>query len=158
MSEPESMRSILERPISQLQTLSQALFSALSTGHVTEPPIAALAACDAELAEAMRLTRIHLLKQKRIEQLMDEVYELDAQLIEVVETLARGQRELQAVIEEGEERISSADKAKNSEVSYGTRRLCLTYLPRSCGFLPATNCVRVKASRFLLRSSECSDG
>jgi mediator of RNA polymerase II transcription subunit 4 len=152
------MRSMLERPISQLQTLSQALFSALSTGHLAEPPIAALAACDAELAEATRLTRIHLLKQKRIEQLMDEVYELDAQLIEVVETLATGQRELQAVIEEGEERISSADKARKGEHSYTTRRLCLTCLPRSRGFLPATNRIRVKASRFHLRSSECSDG
>lgn len=58
------------------------------------------------------------MKQKRIEQLMDEVYELDAQLIEVVETLATGQRELQAIIEEGEERVASADKAKNAAVSY----------------------------------------
>lgn len=115
MAEPESMRSMLEQPISQLQTLSQALFTALSSGHVPEPPIAALAACDASLAEAMRLTRIHLMKQKRIEQLMDEVYELDAQLIEVVETLATGQRDLQAIIEEGEERIASADKAKKGK-------------------------------------------
>jgi len=115
MAEPESMRTMLERPISQLQTLSQALFSALSSGHLPDPPIAALAACDANLAEATRLARIHLLKQKRIDQLMDEVFELDAQLVEIVETLATGQRELQAIIEEGEERIESARKAQKCE-------------------------------------------
>lgn len=116
MAEPESMRSMLERPISQLQSLSQALFSALSSGHVPDPPIAALAACDASLAEATRLARIHLLKQKRIEQLMDEVYELDAQLVEIVETLATGQRELQAIIEEGEERIESAKNSQKCKI------------------------------------------
>jgi mediator of RNA polymerase II transcription subunit 4 len=112
MSSSDSMRKILEAPISQLQTISNALFSALSSGHTSDPPIATLATCDANLAEAMRLTRIHLLKQKRIEQLMDEVYELDAQLVEIVESLSTGQRELQAIIEEGEERIATAEKAQ----------------------------------------------
>ncbi|PVF96452.1 hypothetical protein CPB86DRAFT_816328 [Serendipita vermifera] len=120
MSSSDSMRKILETPISQLQTISNALFSALSTGHTSDPPIAALAACDASLAEAMKLTRTHLLKQKRIEQLMDEVYELDAQLVEIVESLSTGQRELQAIIEEGEERIATAERAQKSAVPYSS--------------------------------------
>ena len=158
MAEPESMRSILQRPISQLQSLSQALFSALSTGHVPDPPIAALVACDAELAEAMRLTRIHLLKQKRIEQLMDEVYELDTQLIEVVETLATGQRELQAMIEEGEARIASAEKARKGEYRlWGPNDVCLTPSRRS-SFLPTTDLIRGKASRIYICTTKCSDG
>lgn len=111
MAQQESMREMLEKPISQLQALSQTLFTALNSGQLPDPPVAALAACDANLAEAMRLVRIHLLKQKQIEQLMDEVCDLDAQLVEIVETLSKGQRELQAIINEGEERIEASEKA-----------------------------------------------
>lgn len=130
MAEAESIRSMLERPINQLQALSQALFSALSSGHLPDPPIADLAACDASLAEATRLARIHLLKQKRIEQLMDEVHELDAQLVEIVETLASGQRELRAIIEEGDERIKLAEKAQKcgSWTSYSRSLLIFSHL------------------------------
>ncbi|KAG8856096.1 hypothetical protein FRB91_001270 [Serendipita sp. 411] len=113
MADRESMRELLERPISQLQSLSVALFTALASGTTPDPPIADLAACDASLAEALRIARTHTLKQKRIEQLMDEINELDAQLIDIVETLATGQRELQAIIEEGEERVDASDKAKS---------------------------------------------
>ncbi|KAG8795444.1 hypothetical protein FRC17_008136 [Serendipita sp. 399] len=135
MTERDSMREMLERPISQLQTLSISLFSALANGTTPDPPIADLAACDATLAEALRVARKHILKQKRIEQLMDEINELDAQLIEIVETLATGQRELQAIIEEGEERIAASDKSKKSAttysllVSYGARLADFTSAP-----------------------------
>ncbi|CAG7848706.1 SubName: Full=Uncharacterized protein {ECO:0000313/EMBL:CCA69071.1} [Serendipita indica DSM 11827] len=118
MSEPESMRNMLERPISQLEALAHGLFTSLASGNTPEPPIAELAACDANLAEALQLARIHLLKQKQIEQLMDEIHELDRQLVDIVETLATGQRDLQAIIEEGEERIASADKAEKMAVEY----------------------------------------
>ncbi|KAG8806267.1 hypothetical protein FRC18_006217 [Serendipita sp. 400] len=135
MADRESMRELLERPISQLQSLSVALFTALASGTTPDPPIADLAACDASLAEALRIARTHTLKQKRIEQLMDEINELDAQLIDIVETLATGQRELQAIIEEGEEKVDASDKAKSSAatysllVSYGARLADFTSAP-----------------------------
>lgn len=159
MAQQESMRDMLEKPISQLQALSQSMFSAMSSGQLPDPPIAALAACDASLAEAMRLVRIHLLKQKQIEQLMDEVCELDSQLVEVVDGLSKGQRELQAIIDEGEDRITSAEKA--------TGRMCISsrfysdpltpfFFRSSSIFL--NHLIWFEAGRLYLCSSKCSYG
>lgn len=112
------MRDTLLRPVNQLQSLARALFETLSSSQTPpDPPVAALAACDEQLAEALRKSRTHLLKQRRIEALLAEVHELDVQLLEIIETLGHGQKELAAVIEEGEERVRAADAATKCSCS-----------------------------------------
>jgi mediator of RNA polymerase II transcription subunit 4 len=114
----EPMRDTLLRPVNQLQSLAQALFETLSSSQTPpDPPIAALAACDEQLAEALRKSRTHLLKQRRIEALLAEVHELDVQLLEVIEALGQGQKELAAIIEEGEERVRAGDEATKCSCS-----------------------------------------
>ncbi len=118
----EPMRDTLLRPVNQLQSLARALFETLSSSQTPpDPPVAALAACDEQLAEALRKSRIHLLKQRRIEALLAEVHELDVQLLEIIETLGHGQNELAAIIEEGEERVRAADAATKCSYSSITK-------------------------------------
>ena len=112
------MRDTLSRPVNQLQSLARALFETLSSSqNPPDPPVAALAACDEQLAEALRKSRIHLLKQRRIEALLAEVHELDLQLLEIIETLGHGQKELAAIIEEGEEHVKAAGAATQCSYS-----------------------------------------
>ena len=116
------MRDTLLRPVNQLQSLARALFETLSSSQTPpDPPVAALAVCDEQLAEALRKSRIHLLKQRRIEALLAEVHELDVQLLEIIETLGHGQNELAAIIEEGEERVGAADAATKCSCSSITK-------------------------------------
>lgn len=111
-TDDEPMRDTLLRPVNQLQSLARALFETLSSAQTPpDPPVAALAACDEQLAEALRKSRMHLLKQRRIETLLAEVHELDVQLLEIIENLGHGQKELAAIIEEGQERVKAADEA-----------------------------------------------
>jgi len=118
----EPMRDTLLRPVNQLQSLARALFETLSSSQTPpDPPVAALAACDEQLAEALRKSRIHLLKQRRIEALLAEVHELDVQLLEIIETLGHGQTELAAIIEEGEERVRASDAATKCSCSSITK-------------------------------------
>ena len=60
----------------------------------------------------MQVARTHQVKQRRIEQLKDEVLDLDRRWREIVRALDEGRRELDAIVREGEERIKAIDEAK----------------------------------------------
>jgi mediator of RNA polymerase II transcription subunit 4 len=133
----EPMRDTLLRPVNQLQSLARALFETLSSSQTPpDPPVGALAACDEQLAEALRKSRIHLLKQRRIEALLAEVHDLDVQLLEIVETLGHGQKELAAVIEEGGERVRAADEATKCPCSQFQSLLGVSPVPQRLSHIP----------------------
>ena len=67
---------------------------------------------DAQLAGAVHVARAHQVKQRRIEQLKDEVLDLDRRWRDIVRTLDEGRRELDAMVREGEERIKAIEEAK----------------------------------------------
>lgn len=158
MSTQESMREQLERPIAQLESLSQMLFSALASNQVPpDPPIEELAACDIMLAEGMRSARIHLLKQQKIDSLMDEVYELEAQLVEIVEYLAKGQRELQAIMEEGRDRLTAAEIATRGVHNFKPNHPIFLELYSWCA-IQFSCFIRHETRRLYVCSSKCTHG
>ncbi|OSD04771.1 hypothetical protein PYCCODRAFT_1363299 [Trametes coccinea BRFM310] len=115
------MTEILLEPLSRLQTLSHTLFLSLGPPQNRPPPppsVSELLAVDAQLAAAARLAQTHQVKQRRIEQLKEEVLELDRRWREVVGTLDEGRRELDAIIREGEERIKAIEEAKAAAIPY----------------------------------------
>ena len=58
------------------------------------------------------------MNQRRIEALQAEVFDLDTKLHEIWAELENGKRELQKVIEEGEERIEAIKRAKEGELTH----------------------------------------
>ncbi|KAK0202786.1 vitamin-D-receptor interacting mediator subunit 4-domain-containing protein [Desarmillaria ectypa] len=110
------MSSILLAPLTDLQTLSQALFISLSP--VTKPPppppppVSAFLSCDQALASAVNTAHSHQIRQRKIEALKNEILELDARWREICMELEREKRELEAMIEEGEERVHAIENAK----------------------------------------------
>lgn len=114
MSE-SSMSEALLGPLNELQTLSQTLFLSLSpiqSKPPPPPPLSAFLACDEALSSAVNLAHTHQLKQRKIEALKDEILELDRRWREICTELEAGKRELEEMIEEGEERIKSIEQAK----------------------------------------------
>lgn len=117
-----STTEILLEPLDQLQRLSQNLFFSLSSiqgKRPPAPPLEAFLEVDASLAATVQLTREHQINQRRIEELKAEVLLLDSNLHVVWSDLEQGKRELEDIIQEGDERIAAIAKAKE-----GT--LCLT--------------------------------
>ncbi|KAJ8474443.1 hypothetical protein ONZ51_g7210 [Trametes cubensis] len=117
----QSMSEILLEPLGRLQTLSQTLFQSLGPPQSRPPPppsVSDLLAVDAQLATAVRLAQTHQVKQRRIEQLKEEVLELDRRWRDIVRTLDEGRRELDALIREGEERIKAIEEAKAAAIPY----------------------------------------
>lgn len=111
-----SMSTIILEPLNELQALSHSLFLSLSPPHMKPPPppsIDAFLACDRKLASAITLAHVHQVKQRKIEALKEEILHLDANWREICIELERGQRELQSVIEEGDERSKAIEDAKN---------------------------------------------
>lgn len=110
------MGSRLLRPLNDIHQLSQTLFLSLSgtqaSRRPTAPPVTAFLDCDIELANALRLARKHQIKQQKIEGLKDEILELDSRWRQICAELETGKRELEIMINEGEERIKAIDKAK----------------------------------------------
>lgn len=112
---PKSMTAILLEPLETLQKLSHTLFLSLSppqTKPPPPPPIEAFINADNALAAALQKARVHQLNQRRIDSLFSEVLALENQLREVRSELEKGKRELDEVIEEGDERIKSIKKAR----------------------------------------------
>jgi mediator of RNA polymerase II transcription subunit 4 len=112
---PTSMNEILSQPLTDLQSLSQSLFQSLSPAQSKPPPpppISSFLACDAALANAIQLARIHQNKQRRIERLKNEVLELEERWREVCMELESGKRELEGIVEEGEVRCRAIEEAK----------------------------------------------
>lgn len=112
------MSEILLDPLAQMQTLSQTLFQSLGPPQSRPPPppsVSELLAVDAQLAGAVQLASAHQVKQRRIEQLKDDVLDLDRRWRDIVRTLDEGRRELDAIVREGEERIKAIEDAKAGE-------------------------------------------
>ncbi|VDB99886.1 unnamed protein product [Peniophora sp. CBMAI 1063] len=115
------MTNILLDPLNKLGALSQVLFQSLSppqTKPPNPPPLNAFSDCDAALAAALELARTHQVKQRKIETLKDEVVELEMKWREVLEKLETGRRELEVIVDEGQERIKTIERAKEAAVPY----------------------------------------
>ncbi|KAI0035339.1 vitamin-D-receptor interacting mediator subunit 4-domain-containing protein [Vararia minispora EC-137] len=115
------MTNVLLDPLNNLQSLSLLLFQSLSPPQnkpPPPPPISAFIECDATLAAALQLARVHQAKQRRIEALKDEVLELEMRWREVIGGLEEGRRALEVTIDEGEERIRAIKHAKDAAVPY----------------------------------------
>lgn len=114
-----SMSSILMGPLNELQALSQTLFLSLSppqTKPPPPPPLDAFLRCDRALADAMNIAQTHQIKQRKIEALETEILELEAQWRNICEELAGGKKELEELIEEGEERLKAIEQAKKGTI------------------------------------------
>jgi len=115
------MNEILSQPLTDLQSLSQSLFQSLSAQlkpPPPPPPISSFLACDAALANAIQLARIHQNKQRQIESLKSQVLELEESWREVCMELESGKRELEGMVEEGEVRCQAIEEAKRSSIPY----------------------------------------
>ncbi|PPQ62856.1 hypothetical protein CVT24_006253 [Panaeolus cyanescens] len=117
----ESMSSMLLNPLNQLQSLALVLFQSLSppqTKPPRPPPAAAFIQCDKNLAHAINLAQEHQIKQRKIDALESEILELEAQWRQICSELAEGKSELEAIIEEGDERIAAIEEAKEASIPY----------------------------------------
>lgn len=102
-------------PLNELQTLSQTLFLSLSppqTKPPPPPPLDAFLQCDRALAQALSTAQTHQIKQRNIESLEKEILDLDTQWRNICEELTKGKKELEELIEEGEERLKAIEQAK----------------------------------------------
>lgn len=63
------------------------------------------------------MAHTHQIKQRKIERLKDEILELEGRWREICMELEIGKRELEAMIEEGEQRILAIDEAKKGILS-----------------------------------------
>jgi hypothetical protein len=116
----QSISNILAVPLQELQTLSQTLFHSLSPTQARPPPpppIQAFLEIDARLAEAVKLARVHQIRQRRIEGLKDEVVRLEEGWRESVRELMEGKMQLEGVLVDAEERLKAIEEAK-AGVSY----------------------------------------
>ena len=111
----ESITDILNVPLQDLQTLSQTLFHSLSPTQARPPPVPPLQAfldVDARLAEAVKLARIHQIRQRQIERLKDEVVKLEEGWRDSVKELMDGKTLLEGVLAEADERVKAIEEAK----------------------------------------------
>ncbi|KAG6853636.1 hypothetical protein C0991_002696 [Blastosporella zonata] len=116
-----SMSNILLAPLNELQALSHTLFLSLSPAQTKPPPPPTLAAfleCDKALSSAVNLAHTHQIKQRRIDALEEEILELEARWREIASALEGGKRELDEMIQEGEERIKAIELAKKAAIPY----------------------------------------
>jgi mediator of RNA polymerase II transcription subunit 4 len=109
---------MLLEPLLHMQGLAQTLFRSLSPLSTRPPPPPATSLfieCDVALAAAVRQARVHQIKQKEIEELKAEVLELDGQLMDLWGELEFGKQELEAVVDEGKERLEAIERARTGD-------------------------------------------
>lgn len=114
-------------PLNELQALSQVLFLSLSPPQAKPPPPPSLDTflqCDKALADAMCIAQTHQIKQRKIEALENEILDLETRWRNICEELAKGKRELEELIEEGEERLKAIEQARE-----GMHLICLLKPP-----------------------------
>ncbi|SJL03982.1 uncharacterized protein ARMOST_07339 [Armillaria ostoyae] len=146
-----SMSSILLAPLTDLQILSQALFVSLSP--VTKPPppppppVSAFLSCDQALASAVNTAHSHQIRQRQIEALKNEILELDARWREICMELEREKRELEAMIEEGEERVQAIENAKTGVIYSVSRAAGAGQPPPPLFFPPFPNEEKMRRGR-----------
>jgi len=135
VKDESSMTSILLAPLDQLQSISHTFFLSLSpiqSKPPPPPPLSSFLACDEVLSSAINLARKHQVKQRQIDALEKDILELEAQWREIVSGLENGRKELEEVIEEGEERIKAIEQAKKGIYSF------IFSLPVSSNFVIAS--------------------
>ncbi|KAG9045388.1 hypothetical protein FS837_006379 [Tulasnella sp. UAMH 9824] len=122
---PSSMREILSIPLAQFETLTNQLFVSLSTvtptaasyafsNSLTAPDVESFVQCEAALAEALNQARLHQIKQRRIEQLKEEIVSLDWRLNGICEQLKRDKSGLEDIIREAEVRVKAIDRTEKA--------------------------------------------
>ncbi|PFH51940.1 hypothetical protein AMATHDRAFT_141384 [Amanita thiersii Skay4041] len=115
------MSSILLAPLNDLQSLSHTLFSSLSPSQTKPPPpppLSSFTACDQALSDAVNLAYKHQARQRKIDELENEILRLEVQWREMCEELETGKRELEEMIAEGEERIKAIEQARKASILY----------------------------------------
>lgn len=128
MSSDKSATAALLEPLTTLQTLSSTLFASLSppqTKPPPAPPVSAFLDADTQLGAAVQLAREHQRKQRRIDALREEILALDARWRAICAALEQGRRELEAIIDEGEERVKAMEQAKECKPSYCYYHSCV---------------------------------
>ena len=123
----ESMSSVLLSPLNELQSLSHTVFLSLSpiqSKPPPPPPLSSFSACDEALSSAINLARKHQIRQRKINALEKEILESESQWREIVLGLENGRKELEQVIDEGEERIKAIEQAKKGTVFQQNRHPC----------------------------------
>lgn len=109
------MSDILTQPLGDLQALAQTLFHSLSPAQAKPPPVPSVASfleVDAQLAAAVKRARKHQIKQRRIEQLKDDVLALEQSWRDIIQELQDGKTQLELTLAEGEERLKAIEEAK----------------------------------------------
>mgnify|MGYP001435493781 CR=1 FL=1 len=155
--DPKSMTSILLAPLNDLQSLAHTLFLSLSpapTKPPPPPPLSAFLDCDRALASAINLAHVHQIKQRKIESLEQEIFDLEARWREICRELATGSKELEALIEEGDERIKAIDAAKEGSFKLFVISLSLSHSNPSRNTLPRTPGICTKPQHILVCSSK----
>ncbi|EGN91984.1 hypothetical protein SERLA73DRAFT_127859 [Serpula lacrymans var. lacrymans S7.3] len=115
------MNAILLKPLNEFQTLSQTLFASFCAPQTKPPPAPSAQAfleCDATLADALKLALVHQRKQRRIEKIKNEILTLELTWREICAQLELGKRDLETVIDGGDERIKAIEEAKKASIPY----------------------------------------
>lgn len=108
------MKELLAAPLQRFESLTQQLFLSLSMPNATpSPSIEAFVQCDRELAAALNQSRDHQLKQRRIEQLKEDIVDLEWHLKAACQKLLQDKSELEAIIREGDERVKIMDAVED---------------------------------------------
>jgi mediator of RNA polymerase II transcription subunit 4 len=113
-----SMSADLIEPVQQLGALAQTLFASLGPAQTRPPlppPTSAFLAVDDALRAAVARAREHQARQRQIVRLEDELLELDARWRAACAELEAGRRELAALVDEGDARLSAIREAKACE-------------------------------------------
>jgi len=120
-----------------LHQLSRTLFLSLSppaSKPPPPPPIEAFLECDTRIAAAVRVARIHQVKNQRIEELKQEVLDLESKLRQLFKELERGRLDLEEMLDEADTRLEGIETSEQKAVSYTD---LLTYASRLSAFTSA---------------------
>lgn len=141
-SSPASMREVLSIPLVQFEALTNQLFASLATvspptaasysfsnSLITAPDVESFVHCEAALAEALNQSRLHQIKQRRIEQLKEDIVALDWRLNDICEKLKEDKSELEEIIREAEVRVKAIDRTEKGNVETPPFFLRATFLP-----------------------------
>ncbi|KAG8964930.1 hypothetical protein FRC05_003536 [Tulasnella sp. 425] len=124
-SSPASMREVLSIPLAQFEALTNQLFASLATvpptaaaysfsNSLTAPDVESFVHCEVALAEALNQARLHQIKQRRIEQLKEDIVALDWRLNDICEKLKEDKSALEEIIREAEVRVKAIDRTEKA--------------------------------------------
>lgn len=120
------MREVLSIPLAQFEALTNQLFASLATvpptaaysfsNSLTAPDVESFVHCEAALAEALNQARLHQIKQRRIEQLKEDIVALDWRLNDICQKLKEDKSELEEIIREAEVRVKAIDRTEKASI------------------------------------------